>query len=138
MAFIRYQQKSSGLYASVYHRRKVNGKRITTIKNLGKVLDKDKGIFTNRERGPFVYLPTQEFQPIENVYDYEDVRNLKLLAHKERLILDFGDAYILHAFPQTAALLSLIKATFPARTDSILALLFFRVLTNLANCHAET
>jgi hypothetical protein len=138
MAFIRYQQKSSGLYASVYHRHKVKGKRITTIENLGKVLDKDKSIFTSRERGPFVYLPGKEFQPIEDVYGYEETQRLGLSAHKERLILDFGDAYLLHEFPQTATLLTIVKAAFPARTDSLLALLFFRVLTDLANCHAET
>jgi hypothetical protein len=138
MAFIRYQQKTSGLYASVYHRRKVNGKRITTIENLGRVLDKDKGIFTSRERGPFVYLPGQEFQPIEDVYGHEESQRLGLICSKEQLILDFGDAYILHEFQQTSAILSLIKTAFPLHTDSILALLFFRILTGLANCHAET
>jgi hypothetical protein len=115
---------------------------MTTIENLGKVLDKDKGIFTNRERGLFVYLPGQKFQPIEDVYGYDEAQRFGLVGSlaspKERLILDFGDAYLLHEFPKTAALLLLIKAAFSTKTDSILALLFFRVLTNLANCHAET
>jgi hypothetical protein len=83
MAFIRYQQKTSGLYASVYNRRKVNGKRLTTIENLGRVLDKDKGIFISRERGPFVFFLGQEAQPVEDVYGYEETNKLGLFAPKE-------------------------------------------------------
>jgi hypothetical protein len=136
MAFIRYQQKSSGLYASIYHRRKVNGKRITTIENLGRVLDKDRAIFTSRERGPFVYLPDKGFLSVEEVYGPEELQNSGRMYSKEHLILDFGDAYLLHEFTKSA-LLPIVKAAFPVQLDSILALLFFRVLTNLANCHAD-
>ena len=51
--FIAYDTKNGIEYGKLVTSKRVNGKVSKDYINLGRVLDKDKGIFQNRERGVF-------------------------------------------------------------------------------------
>jgi hypothetical protein len=55
IGFIRYEDKASGQYATLYKAKRVNGIKKNETTNLGRVIDKEKGVFRNRERGEFVF-----------------------------------------------------------------------------------
>lgn len=53
--FIFYEEKSSGTYAKIIVAKRINGKKINQTTNLGRVLDKQRGIFENREKAVFTF-----------------------------------------------------------------------------------
>jgi hypothetical protein len=56
----------------------------------------------------------------------------------EKLILDFGDSFLLDEIIKKTGLRSLIERAFSGMSDTVLALLFYRILTsNSANCYAQ-
>ena len=102
MAYIRYVNNPSGaVYASL-----VDGERTgKTVKqkylgNLGLVIDREKGIFRSRERGVYQYS-------IESGYSEAPVMTASFAeadTEKEKLILDFGDSFVLDKYLRTLPL----------------------------------
>lgn len=140
--FIAYDIKNGVEYAKLAKSIR-NG---NTIKkeyiNLGRVIDKERGIYKNRARGIYQY-------DLENDY-YDTNPNLEgssapieypkspASRKNEQLILDFGDSYFLDAFIKSKGLDSVIKATKVHNTDTLKAMICYYILSNTANCHAET
>ena len=67
---------------------------------------------------------------------YERKRNPKIV--EEKLILDYGDTYILSETAKATGLYELFGSVFPKESDTLWALLFFKILTDLAFVYAET
>ena len=136
MAFIRYITKDNGReYASLASSTR-DGKQVGQqyLGNLGLVVDKEKGIFKNRERGLFCYTLDSGFSGLPEGYVQTPKAN-----EKERLILDFGDSYFLWEYMRVQPFMPALRAVLPSQSDTLLALLFFRILTDKkACCHAET
>ena len=101
--FIAYDVKNGVEYAKLVKSVRHGSKVSKEYRNLGRVLDKEKTIFKNRKLGVYQY-------DIEN--DYYDqspdwagsnapIEYPKSKAvGKERLILDFGDTYLIDTFVQ--------------------------------------
>ncbi len=135
MAYIHYDQKSNGvIYASLYESFRDNGKVRTRRKeNLGRVIDKKNNIF--RQKGvTYQYVlgegrrevPTSALPPEPAV------------TGVEKLILDFGDAWFLQEYLSRQPFYDSIQNTLPHERDTLLALIFYRLLTNRgASCHAK-
>lgn len=135
MAYIHYDQKSNGvIYASLYESFRDNGKVRTRRKeNLGRVIDKKNNIF--RQKGvTYQYVlgegrrevPTSALPPEPAV------------TGAEKLILDFGDAWFLQEYLSRQPFYDSIQNTLPHERDTLLALIFYRLLTNRgASCHAK-
>ena len=135
MAYIHYDQKSNGvIYASLYESFRDNGKVRTRRKeNLGRVIDKKNNIF--RQKGvTYQYVlgegrrevPTSALPPEPAV------------TGAEKLILDFGDAWFLQEYLSRQPFYDSIQNTLPHERDTLLALIFYRLLTNRgARCHAK-
>jgi hypothetical protein len=136
MAFIRYMTKSNGHeYASlldgVRDGSKVNQKYLG---NLGRVIDKDGGIFRSRERGMFRYTLEDGFRDLPDFYSEG-----RGAAKTERLILDFEDSFFLSQYFERQAFKDAFYQVLPDQTDTLLSLIFYRILTDRkANCYAET
>jgi hypothetical protein len=123
--FIRYETKNGVEYASVYKAKRVGGKKTNDIEWLGRVIDKEKGIYKSRDRGVFQYT-------LDNSQvDY-------LPQKQEKLILDFGDAYFFNEMLTRAKFIDLIKGVFKNKADMMLALVFYRTLSEGASCYAQT
>jgi len=123
--FIRYEPKNGVEYASVYKAKRVDGKKINDVEYLGRVIDKEKGIFRSRERGTFAFSLDGGIVNIEQ-------------TKAEKLILDFGDSYILGELLVKNGFLLLLKRVFGDESDTIASLVFYKSLSGGANCYADT
>jgi hypothetical protein len=126
-SFIHYQMTNGVQYASIYTPRKVNGKKDNQPQYLGRVIDKDAGIFRNKERGTFKYTLADGFGPqISPVLQRSD----------EKLILDFGDSYVLYQVLNDSGYWDLLRSTLPGRADTLCAMVLYHVLRGGASRYA--
>jgi hypothetical protein len=129
---IIYDKKGSVLYAklctSIRHGKKIDKTSI----NLGKVIDKEKGVYQNRERGVFTYSLKENSFGKPNVEDL-----LPETPKREKLIVDFGDIYFLDAYLRKKKLTASIDAIGYQNPDTLYAMLGYYILCSAANCHAS-
>lgn len=133
--FIAYDVKNGKEYGKLCISKRNGSKTSKDYINLGLVLDKDKLIFKNRERGVFRYDPeTNGFlSPDPSV-----MIPVTASAQRERLILDFGDSFLLDSFIESEGLDSVIEAVGYANMDTMYAMTLYYILCSLSNCHAQT
>ena len=122
--FIRYEQKNGVEYASVYRARRIGSKKINDIEWLGRVIDKEKGIYKSRDRGIFTFTLNGGL-----------AEQTPVMA--EKLILDFGDSYFLNEMLKRNGFLNLIELVFKEMTDTVMSLILYRCLQQGANCYAQ-
>jgi transposase len=67
---------------------------------------------------------------------YEKVRTPKIM--EEKLILDYGDTYILSETVKNSGLQEVFGSILPKEQDTLWVLLFFKILTDLAFVYADT
>ena len=133
-SFIHTITNNGAEYAYIYTPRKVNGKKDNDPVYLGRVIDKEKGVFRNRKRGLFTYDLERGYGDVK-AGDYVDA--LMYAPNQERLILDFGDAYCLYSVLHTCDLDDLIRATLPKQEDTLMSLLGYKLLEGASNRYAE-
>ena len=134
MAYIHYDQKANGTtYACVYESYRENGKVKTRRKEtLGRVVDKEKGIFCQKGK-MFQYTVESGRNDAPEVFPEE-----RIVPDREKLILDFGDAWFLKQYLGRQAFYPCISETLPDDRDTLLSLIFYRLLTHKgASCHAK-
>jgi len=134
MAYIHYDSKSNGVtYASVYESYREAGKvKTRRIETLGRVVDKDNGIFSCRGK-VFKYTIEEGKTAVPDTILTEPI-----IPETERLILDFGDAWFLEEYTKRLSFFQGIYDILPDDSDTVLSLIFYRLLTNKqANCHAK-
>lgn len=147
--FISYQKKGDYEYASWCRAyRDPNEKsRSRSPKHhviyLGRVIDKERGIYKSRERGYIMFDPqTQEIK--DPPADFTPPQ----LSRKPRggadeypagneLVLDFGDSYLVHSKLQEFGLLGILDELTLSNYDNAKALANFYVCSKEANSSAE-
>jgi len=136
MAFIRYSEKKNGneyasLADSVRHGDQVEQKYLG---NIGRVIDKELGVFKSRERGLFRFTIEDGYCDLPATFS-----ETQEPARKERLILDFGDSFFLHQYLWKQSFKDAYLHILPNQSDTLLSLIFFRILTDKkAYCNADT
>jgi hypothetical protein len=134
MPYIRFITKADGKeYASLAESSR-DGKKVTQryLGNLGRVIDKEGGIFKSRERGFFRYTPQEGFSDAPTHFGAEGT------TEQERLILDFGDSFLLNEYLGMQPFAPAFYSVLPEHSDTLFALLFYRILTDKkACCHAQ-
>lgn len=139
--FIEYKTQNGALYAYLTKsvRKKVDGKDKVTKERttLGRVLDKDNGIFRSKERGVFTYdLETNTFStPPAN---YVPPKNVRKNRRHEKLILDFGDVYLLNKFLENHPFTKAVDNIGYGNPDTLWTLIYFYLVAGLANIHAKS
>lgn len=123
--FIHYRSIKGNLYASVCTPRKIEGKKDNQEQYLGRVIDKENGIFRNKERGLFCFSIANGYAPY-----YPQSQS------EERLILNFGDSYVLYHILKKHGFWDLFRSVIPGHEDTLCAMLFYRVLRGGASCYA--
>lgn len=135
MAYIHYDQKSNGMiYASLYESFREKGKvKTRRMENLGRVIDKENNIF--RQKGvTYQYILGEGRRDVPA----SAIPSEATVPKTEKLILDFSDAWFLQEYLQRQLFYGSIKNTLPDESDTVLALIFYRLLTNKgASCHAK-
>lgn len=136
MAYIRYVNNPNGaVYASVVEGIR-DGKAVRQrhIVSLGRVVDREQGIFQNRERGIYQFSLKNGYSDVP----HELVPAGSAVSENEKLILDFGDSFILCSYLRTLPFYDAIRNAMPSDTDTLLSLLFYRILTDKkAYCYAD-
>ena len=135
MSYIHYDEKPNGaIYACIYESYRDKGKVKTRRgENLGRVIDKENNIF--RQKGI-----TYQYIIGEGRKDVPDTAlpTESIVPETEKLILDFGDAWFLQEYISKQPFYESIKNALPEESDTLLALIFYRLLTNKgASCHAK-
>ena len=132
--YIAYDTKNGVKYAKVCSGKRVYGRVVTSQKSLGRVVDEAKGIYHNREYGFFTYnLETGTRTKVSD----PDIHPIKRRNRKEKLILDFGDAWFIDSFIRDIGLWDSIGKLSYGNSDTVRAMVMFYVLCSMANCHAE-
>ena len=138
MAYIAYSTpKANGaVYATVVESTREGSKvKQQRIENLGRVIDVQKGIFKNRKRGVFRYTLEDGFMDA----DIPAPDSASIQPAPEKLILDFGDSYVLDRYIHTLPFFHVISDIMPLQRDTLFSLLFYRMLTDKkAYCYADT
>lgn len=132
--YIGYDKKNGCEYAKICKSERIDGKVKTTQVPLGRVIDKQRGIYKNRARGVFTYdLAT-------NTYGVPDssvvIPATKRSNTKEKLILDFGNSFFLSRYITRIGMDSAVSAMQYGNQDSVRAMLMYYILCNMANCNA--
>lgn len=105
-----------------------------SVMYLGRVLDKERGIFKSADRGVFAYdLRTNTIS--EPPVDF--VPQLRRKNARPNLIVDFGDAFLLNALIDKFGLSPALEAIQYGNPDSFRALLLYYMLEARSNAHAE-
>lgn len=135
MPFIRYITKNTGHeYASLADTVRIGSQvKQEYLGNLGRVIDKEAGVFRSRERGLYRYTLEDGYCDLPKAY-LEKQEPVK----EERLILDFGDSFFLSQYLEMQPFRDAFHQVLPERTDSLLSLVFYKILTDKkAYCYAE-
>lgn len=103
---------------------------------LGLVVDREKGIYSNRTRGLFTFDPqTGTYGKVPEDFietQLPDKRRIK------RVSLDFGDAFFLHSFLQDSGFFGVIDSLGYGNKDTLHAMVLFYMLSSMANCNADS
>lgn len=130
--FIAYDIKDESEYAKICITKRDGLRVYKEYINLGKVLDKEQGIYKSRERGIFTYslesnsygTPPPEFAPPS-------------AKKKEPKYLDFGDTFFLDAYIKNTGLNKSIDAIEYGNHDTLNAMISYYVLCSMSNCYAQ-
>ena len=127
-SFVHYHKIKGALYATVCTPTRINGKKDNQPLYLGRVIDKEQGVYRSRERGLFKYSLTGGFSAIAPVC---------LCQNEENLILDFGDAYVLYIVLKEHGYWDLFRGVLPDWEDTLCTMLFYRILRGGASRYAS-
>lgn len=133
--FIAYDIKNGIEYGKICISKRVGNKTSKSYINLGRVIDKDNLIFKNRKQGVFKYNLT------DNTYSAPDASLIlpePASCNKEKLIVDFGDSYILDSFIRNEGISDIIDSIEYGNSDTTFAMVQYYILCSMANCHALT
>lgn len=141
--YIAYRTSNGKTYASLAECSR-DGQRIEKnyLENLGRVLDKEKGIYRNRERGVFTYdLATGTYGTVPADFVEPPKRKpgkyLNVAGKKRsRLCLEFGNSFFLDAFLKNIGFYQVIDAVGYGNTDTLRTLVFYYLLSQQPNSHA--
>lgn len=131
--YIAYDTKNGVEYAKLYTSKRDGQRTYKEHCNLGRVLDKERGIYQNRERGAFAYnLESNAYEsaPAEYVRPGNGRR-------KEPLIVDFGDVFFLDEFIRSSGLATAVDAIGYGNPDTLKAMLSYYMLNSTSNRYAQ-
>jgi hypothetical protein len=131
--YIAYDIKNGIEYAKLCVSTRDGEDILKDYTNLGRVLNKERGIYRNRERGVFTYdLATNTYgkSPAEFVPPAK--------SRKESLILDFGDVFFLDHFIRAKGVCAAVDAIGYGNPDTLYAMLSYYAVCSAANCHAQS
>jgi hypothetical protein len=104
--YIAFDVKNGVEYAKLYTAKRDGQRTYKDHCNLGRVLDKERGLYQSRERGVFAYSlesNTYESAPVE-------CKRPEKGRRKEPLIVDFGDVFFLDEFVKRSGLAAAVDA----------------------------
>ncbi len=134
---IIYHQAGGATYARLAESYREGNRVMKRTTNLGRVIDKENGIYQNRERGIYKFdMAAMKYSELPAKQPHD--AGMKDAPLREKLILDFGDTYLLDRFLAHSGLKTAIDAVRCRNTDTLYAMLCYYILCSAANCHAAS
>lgn len=134
---ISYQTQGGHTYATLCTVTR-DGKKNNKIYRgaLGRVIDRERHIFYNRERGLYMLDPiTEDIQPApDDVQPPKRKSRLKVAAQTVQLV--FGDVYLIDRFARDSGFYKVLESAFADKLDAVKALICFYLLCPLSNQYA--
>jgi hypothetical protein len=133
--FIKYYYSGEHKYARLIEaKRNDTGERYEILHcHLGRVVDEEKGIFKNRERGVFKYSLEDGFADIEDTSEYMKQE----YGSKLGLILDFGAEYVFTEALKKEGIWEIFVSVLPEKADTLMTLVLHNMLWTEARQFAE-
>jgi len=105
---------------------------------LGRVLDKEKGIFKSRERGVFIYdVASNSFLDVPPEYEEPKITRKTKNPKRPILIVSFGDIFLFDSYIKKSGLSKAVDAIGYRNKDTLYAILAYYLLSSHSNCHAQ-
>ena len=106
--------------------------------NLGRVIDKEKGIYKNRERGIFMYnLATGEYSKVPADFLEPQIKRKKKFRDREILEVEYGSIFFFDTFTNQRKMWKVVDAIHYKNNDTLHALIAYYCLTPYSNRHAS-
>ena len=137
--FIVYQEKKGIEYATLTKSIRKGATVSKEYINLGRVIDKEKGVYQNRKRGVFTYDPKTDEYGIcpEDIIPPKVVKRGEYytIGHKQHslLVLRFGDIFFFDKFLKQLDFYEIIDSIPYSNKDTLHALVAFYSLSSIAN-----
>lgn len=101
---------------------------------LGKVIDKEAGIYQSRERGVFTFdVETASFGEVPETFTFPQKQDS---VKRKRVSVDFGDSFFLNQFLWQSGMMDVVDQIGYGNPDTLHAMLLFYTLSGLANVDA--
>ena len=121
-------------YAYITISYREDGRVKTKDEYLGRIVDFEKGIFKNKDRGVFTFdTSTGEYGVPEPSYVPDETEDKRKREHHS---VDFGDAFFVYGFLHVTGFLKIIDKVPYGNPDTFHAMVLFYVLSSVANCDA--
>ena len=141
MSYIHYDIKNGIEYGSLYKSQRVKGIVTTTYcGSLGRVIDKEKGIFRARGKGIYQFTLTDGAReaPDQELAAAEASERNHCTNYHERLILDFGETFFLDTYLKRQDFYSCFPGLVPGEDGTLFTALYHRIETNKESyCYTE-
>lgn len=130
--FIAYDTKNGVEYAKLCQSIR-EGKKVRKVyTNLGRVLDKERGIYQNRKQGVFTYSTENGYgkAPVDFVPEMQTAKG------KMKLLLDFGDTFFIDEFMHKSGFSKVVDEIGYGNPDTLKAMLSYYILCSMSNNNA--
>jgi len=125
----------TGRYASAGVSSRHGDKTSVEVTYLGRVIDKEAGVYKNRDRGIFTFdrntgefgSVSEDFVPQESTDRRKKVKNISV---------DFGDAFFMDTYLHASGMMKVIDTIEYGNRDTLHTMVLFYMLSGLANCDA--
>jgi transposase len=148
--FIRYQirtdKKTNSEYGTFCHAERVDGVKKNNDKWLGRVIDKEKGIFFTKKNSYYKFSVIEGFIALKDdekkVYLANDNSKISKRSHgnnkeiKKSKSISFGKIFIIYEYLKNIGLFDIFKKAYEKDTETLLSLIMFRLLNDKANLYA--
>ena len=141
--FIVFQDKNGYEYATLTKSIRKGSKVEKEYTNLGRVIDKERGIYKNRKRGIYTYDPDTDTYGVcpEDIAESGNNRRGPYYTvdgkRRSLLVLRFGDIFFFESFVTKTGIMKAVDAIPFKNKDTLHALLAYYVLSSTANYHAK-
>ena len=121
-------------YASAAVSKRNGSKTSMDYVYLGKVIDREAGIYQNRERGVFTFdTKTGSFGEVPEDFAFPQKQTSKKRKH---VSVDFGDSFFLNQFLWQSGLMEVVDQIGYGNPDTLHAMLLFYTLSGMSNVDA--
>ena len=137
--YVNYRTVGGIEYATAIVSKREGKKIIKERKRyLGRVIDKEKQIFKNKENGMFQYnIENDTCQPVPSNFIEPQIVRKNRRKSRPNYVVSFGDSYFLDQYLKQIEFYTVVDSLQYPNQDSVRGLLAYYILCNHANQHAQ-